>query len=347
MEPKMLRILTICLLSLIVVAWRSSPSADVAIATDHELHAFAGWASGMSRPLFVIGQRYRDGAWRDAKWLCTTFPLYATEKYIYFLTVAHCVEPEANERILQILARDLPLEKTEYKPAGSNTVRLLRGENVLGIQGQLIPIQDRWEPGMRTFVLGQKRLGDKIVPVVSTGYVATAPGWEAKDDGDILHTAPSWFGWSGGGVFVYNTRQQRFALIGLTEGVMSLDLDIIVLLSDFFFAYSIPKNILDYIKSDSEASSLPPSSRSHTLSSKGRFANFDQLPQAVQDAWAELYTKNASYELVPFTAVRIEGQLWPIGPKERVQNAWLHDRLKAKGKLQDVDWSEFLYTGGL
>jgi hypothetical protein len=46
MEPKVLRILTICLLSLIAVAWRSSPSADVAIATDFELHAFAGWAAG-------------------------------------------------------------------------------------------------------------------------------------------------------------------------------------------------------------------------------------------------------------------------------------------------------------
>jgi hypothetical protein len=46
---------------------------------------------------------------------------------------------------------------------------------------------------------------------------------------------------------------------------------------------------------------------------------------------------------VPFTAVRVESQLWPIGPKERVQDAWLHDRLKVKGKLQDVDWSEFIY----
>lgn len=326
-------------------ATATSTVGELPYASDPLHVEFSGWARGMHRPLLAIGQTLEDGQWKDAKWLCTAPVVYASKQYLYGLTVEHCVRTTPTRRITEIRAGDLTVTVLPYQ-SGTNTVRIWRGNNTLGVQGILIHRASApWFPGVKVFVFGYARLGDSLEPVASTGHVSTWPGWEEIGSGEILHDGPTWFGWSGGGIYVYNTAAKRFEILAVTEEALGALTPLGIALSQFDFVYSVPKTAYEYMERDA-ASALSTPPPPPTLPSRGRFANWAQVPQDVQERWSALYEANAAYELVPFEAVLVSGEKYGIGPKETVTRAWLEDRLKARGKLQDVDWSEFLYMQG-
>ncbi len=318
----------------LVAAWHGSVSSDFPYAQDKLLAQFAQWAPAVHRPVFT------DVIDEDGKGVvaCSSVIVRATEQSTYLLTVAHCVESTRDRKVLGITVEG---ERATVLPArnGTNTVRIIR----IGKSMYAPPVvfAAKMPVGTRTFAFGYA-FNYGGFPVFSTNVVNAEPTFDIPGTGDTLHSAESFYGWSGGGVFVYNEQAARFELMALTEEFLGTIVSILPVFSDFVFAYSVSNWVLEAIEGDIQT---PVQQVPQVPSGKQYFANWEAVPEELKQRWQAWYDANAQYLLKPFYAVEVEGVVIRIGPQSAVYDAWLHDRLKIIGPLQDVDWSEFFWEG--
>ncbi len=319
---------------ILVILLGSAVASDFPYAHDELLAKFARWAPGAHRPLKA--EIIDD----DGRGLigCSSVVVRSTESATYLLTVAHCVESDESRRVLSVWVDG---EKAVVLPdkMDGNTVRILR----IGKRLHAPPVlfAKRLPVGTRTFSFGYAfRYGG--LPVFAAGTVNAEPSFEIPYTGDTLHNAGSFYGWSGGGVYVYNERSGVFELMALTEELLGTIAYIFPIMSGFVFAYSVGDWINEAIDHDLRHQFSPSQQQER---SKAFFANWESVPVEAQQQWQAWYGSNEPYRLKPFYAVEVGGMIVRIGPEGAVTNAWLEDRLKVLGSLQDVDWSEFNWEG--
>lgn len=327
----------------------STSGGKMPYLSDELLERFSTWADQWVVPFQIEATVYDEdvGLSYFRRGYCTAPIVKVTDQAIYGVVANHCVQNTSRRTIEGVYVLGLPAFVLSYHNP-PNEVRIWRISNAgrLLPNGEIAIAQRSWWPGVQVFVVGVQRMkhgGDDRTKDVfdrwyTRGSIQTAQrGFDLDEVGDLNHSAPITFGFSGGPAFVYNTRTKQFELLAINNALEVVSL--------FSYSYSINREEVlkaiaqDVVPTDDTADHSQPM----TPPNRAHFSNWDSVPYTVQQSWDAWYAANEEYSLTPFDAVIVSNHRVPIGPKETVQDAWLNNRLPVRGKLQEVNWSEFAY----
>lgn len=305
-------------------------SGDFPYAANKRVQFFRDWVTARTVPFLMEG---RIGM-TPAAGMCTAPLIYATDSAVYGLIAHHCVSKDDDfiPEKFSVLGEEVLL--LDYH-AAPNEVRIWRGSSkITPLRGKLVEIASGWDVGMETYVMGLRRgsASGRMDAFYTTGYIQTAPGVTLRMYGDLATSAAAIPGFSGGGVYLYNERANRFELLGIVVAV--------TIYSNFTFVYSVPREVYDVIARDVAAPA--PAKPAPPAAERSRFANWEALSSDVRAEWEKLYLANERYTIKPFDGIEAGGKMWVLGPDRAVYRAWLGNRLSALGRLQEVDWREFI-----
>lgn len=313
--------------------------SNTSYEADELVEKFSAFSAARVVPFQIEALVLDDsGHWQSRRGYCTAPLVYATERWLYGLVAQHCIESKPTRKMVGLYVLSQPVTILEYHQP-PNEIRIFRVPNTTMWRGQIVGIATRaWHPGVRTFVVGVQRTErgttreqDVFTKWYTTGLVQSEQdGQDLWEVGDFVHSAAATFGFSGGPAYVYDTQDQQFKLLAVNVAIE--------LVSVFTYSYAVPEDLITIIQQDAAYS------KDEAILERARFANWDEIAPEVRQRWESLYRQNAPYRLEPFVAILVGGERFGIGPKEQVQDAWLHDRLPALGSLQRVDWREFLYV---
>lgn len=296
-------------------------------ARDDLILRFAAFADSVTVHFIASGVSTIGGIKKKASASCTGVTLKTLEKKAIGFTAGHCIVGNDRFEPQDFHIDGLPALAT--RQSGRLDVAIWEGAATTGAIDT--PIAQGWGPGDRVFVACIRKYKNSYQREYTSGYAINRPGdyvlgtWGGNALGDLAHTAPTLYGCSGGGVFLFNESRDRFELLAITTAFS--------VVGGFSYASSIDANILG-------------AARDETNENLARFANWDTLTGERREEWLRLWRKNTQYTLriardtIEFV-MEIEGARYEIGPWATVFEAWLEGRIASSGKLQAVDWREF------
>lgn len=309
-------------------------------------------------PTYVLfatqGQAYDEdsGTW-ETKWkLCTTATLWANEQYAYGVVARHCYEgsttfrPEGSYlvRWLGETSEKLPATVLDYVPAAEHSeVRLWRAPNEWGFPPRETELYTEWKAGDAVFACG---FWDTLVgysTLCDTGFIKADPGpvylgyFSNEPLGDIAISIPSFWGFSGGPVFVYDG--QKFMLVGIINGFS--------VFSSITFAWAVDNTVRVYLEREFrtpeptppvQGPQKPPITMDHFPQ------NFQDWDMEDQRAWRLYLEENATYNIFYDNGfvLAVGAHTYLMPDSLAVSMALINNAIDVKGSMLSVKWSQFV-----
>ncbi len=292
---------------------------------------------------YTVGLYLSETRFTDFFFVCTATLVKATETHIYGFSAKHCFEVEDDEgRSIRIrlhvaghtgLGRKIKGQEAEIileRPFNEFVVFKIR--NNLGVTGDFVRIAYDWDRGDRIYLTGYLWWDGPNGTTERVFMPTTGTILSARSDppilnfGDIIHTASVFYGYSGGGNYVYDYKCQCFELIGVTVGLIKLSL------------WSVSQSVLEDWQQYLEHS------RTDTASEGSKLCRgAESWPDAAQDLLKRAISEGWEYEL-SFEGrwlVTTRELLFEIAPILTVAMDVLNDRIPLRGKMSDVEWERY------
>ncbi len=292
---------------------------------------------------YTVGLYLSETRFTDIFFQCTATLVKATDEYIYGFSARHCFEAEDDQgrtvRLTLYVAGHAGIggrikgQKAEIVfERVFNEFVVFRIRNNLGVVGDFIRVDtSEWDRGDAIYVTGYLwwdgpgGLAERVFMPTRGTILSAHSDPQILGFGDILHTASVFFGYSGGGNYVYDYGCQCFELIGVTVGLIRISL------------WSVAQSVIaDWEKVLASASPV----ETETV----------RLCQGAED-WGERDRETLKGAIVrgerygleyrESWTVNAESIVFAIGPTLSVTMDVLYDRLPFRGRMNEVDWSRY------
>lgn len=289
------------------------------------LYEFSQFAKSSNVPFVIELERRLTG--EVARATCTAPLVYQGRDYLYGLIADHCIMDDEDFMFRSAYVGGQRVEILPYyRPPSEVRIWRLRKS---GQPQKLVEIATEWVPGVIVFITGFRAHLHEFEQYFALGFVQVYKGVKLRFWGDIAHSAPALSGFSGGGNYFYNTEAKRFELAGITVGAATISL--------FTYIYSVPPDLWETIERYEQ--SLGAQGPSFVVCAN------DDWPSDFAEAFKQVYEENLEYFIdyrqgVGFV-VSVASLEFVLEDKLFVAMQILKNKLKIRGKMQDVDWSQY------